>query len=275
MWLAVLSAFAAPVAFRAHGEVFDVQDPLRSLDPGVTVGLPFQITWSYDDLTSDIDTRFDWGTYPFDVPEHRVQVDVGPYLFRSHRSAPDNDIAMVSQPNLDIWQVSSLRRSEALTTSPRIAVQDLVFRMEDYTGALLPNTSLSQPIPSPRQWTQHHAWANALLDWSITADIRSMRPVPYLVVTGGVGSATLTASGLTPRGTVVLVTGAPGAFTVPGGRCAGSFVALDQPSVQVTLGADANGALQIQFPLPQALSGEEMVAFDLASCTPSVTATLP
>lgn len=93
---------------------------------------------------------------------------------------------------------------------------------------------------------------------------------PVLAVAGSCpGVATMSVTGATPGGTVIVLYGAAGSATKPGGTCAGTSVAISQPRVAFSLSADAGGAAGRALNLPPSACGRTVQAVDVASCAAS------
>ena len=90
---------------------------------------------------------------------------------------------------------------------------------------------------------------------------------PTLSVTGACpGPVTIDVSGATPLASVALVYGAGGAFTIPGGACAGLVLDIASPSVGAILSTGPGGDASASVTLPGAACGLTLQAVDLSGC---------
>ena len=83
------------------------------------------------------------------------------------------------------------------------------------------------------------------------------------------GVISLNLSGATPFGGVAVAFGSAGAFTIPGGRCAGITLDISNPTVALITFADSSGMVNLNPTLPAGLCGLTVQFVDLSSCLPS------
>jgi|GEM_PF-3579946 len=100
---------------------------------------------------------------------------------------------------------------------------------------------------------------------------------PALSLTGACpGPITITATGLTPGGSVQLWSGKnPGSTIINSGNCAGADLNIAKAKLQTTRKADANGTLRIGREFSEANCGRLFQVLDLATCATSNVATTP
>jgi hypothetical protein len=105
----------------------------------------------------------------------------------------------------------------------------------------------------------YNAWAD---NWELGDG-----PDLTLTVTGACpGPVTFDVAGATPLSSVALVYGPAGAFTVPGGACAGLVLDIAAPTLAVVLPSDAAGDVSLSTTLPGAACGVTLQAIDLGGC---------
>lgn len=83
------------------------------------------------------------------------------------------------------------------------------------------------------------------------------------------GPVTLTTAGGTPGGIVVVAYGLAGSYTKPSGVCAGTTVAISQPTIGAVLAANGTGAASLSVTAKAAWCGLTVQAVDVATCTAS------
>jgi hypothetical protein len=88
------------------------------------------------------------------------------------------------------------------------------------------------------------------------------------------GPMTLATAGGTPNTPVALVYGLPGSTTKPSGVCAGTTVAIANPTLAAVIGANGAGVATLTFNAPAGACGRTVQAVDLGACTTSNTITL-
>lgn len=90
---------------------------------------------------------------------------------------------------------------------------------------------------------------------------------PVLSVVGACpGVVTLSISGATPSGVILVLHGFAGSTTKPSGSCAGTTVAIAQPRVGFNLTVDGAGAASRTLILPASACGRTVQGVDLATC---------
>lgn len=85
------------------------------------------------------------------------------------------------------------------------------------------------------------------------------------------GPVTLTATGATPNGSVVILYGNAGSRTKPSGVCAGTTVGIGNPTVGAIRTANGAGTATLSFQAPAGACGKTVQAVDLQSCAVSNT----
>ena len=80
------------------------------------------------------------------------------------------------------------------------------------------------------------------------------------------GQQTMTLTGATPGGNVVLCYGQPGSSAIPFGPCAGTMMELANPTVIGSFPANSVGSLVLTYNLPAIYCGESLQAVDMSTC---------
>lgn len=88
------------------------------------------------------------------------------------------------------------------------------------------------------------------------------------------GLMTLNTSNGTANRPVAILFGNAGAWTKPGGNCAGITLGISNPTLAVVLGANGSGAASASANAPAGFCGKTMQAVDVDSCTASNTIVL-
>lgn len=116
-----------------------------------------------------------------------------------------------------------------------------------------------------------------LLLASPDSGLRAYRPGPDLTVTGECpGVVTLHITDATPNGSVLLAAAAAGgSSTLPGGSCAGTELALENPKIRGRLQADGLGRVELTIQLGSSRCSTLFQGVDLRTCLPTDAAGLP
>ncbi|MGB0953790.1 MAG: hypothetical protein ACPG31_11230 [Planctomycetota bacterium] len=88
------------------------------------------------------------------------------------------------------------------------------------------------------------------------------------------GPMTITVSGATPNGSVAVVYGNAGSFTLPSAPCAGIVLDLDFPNLAGLFTADANGDLVLTPTIPAVVCGWTLQVVDATNCAVSTSVIL-
>jgi hypothetical protein len=83
------------------------------------------------------------------------------------------------------------------------------------------------------------------------------------------GVMTISVTGATPNAQVAILYGAPGSFTRQNGLCAGTTVAISNPTLGPILTANGAGLASLSFSAPPGICGRTVQCVDLSSCVPT------
>lgn len=98
---------------------------------------------------------------------------------------------------------------------------------------------------------------------------------PSLAKTGTCpGPLTLEASNCTPSGRVAFLYGNAGNSSKPSGLCAGTTLAISNPTLAIVRRTDMSGAAAVSFNAPPGVCGMTVQIVDVVTCTPSNAITL-
>lgn len=276
-------AWAIPYAFEVEAEVALVDDMNNVLGGSVYVGQPLLMSYAFDSDTTNTGAIPQVGDYWHYAGDYGMRVQVGPHDWRSDPSNLSFLVEMVNDyVGLDNYLLRSYNNIDYSGLSGPI--QHMSWQLDDPSQTALTSTALP-PLPPNlgifQSWfgidveggDMFNPFGGSFLVRSHATAIRTLPRIHADLVAPN--DVLFQGTGFTPGGRLVAITApSTGGDIVPGGACAGTNTGLNGPRMRAAFVANPDGTFSVSGRVGR-MSGQQLVVFDVATCTPSPPITMP